>query len=73
MRLHKLKASESTGTYQIESPISEADILLMARQLANLTALHSSSSVAVRDSALPPPPATRHRYQLERHLPMFIL
>ena len=36
MRLHKLKASESTGTYQIESPISEADILLMARQLANL-------------------------------------
>ena len=36
MRLHKLKASESTGTYHIESPISEADILLMARQLANL-------------------------------------
>jgi DNA repair protein RadC len=36
MRLHKLKASESTGTYKIESPISEADILLMARQLANL-------------------------------------
>ena len=36
MRLHKLKASESTGTYQIESPISEADILIMARQLANL-------------------------------------
>lgn len=36
MRLHKLKASESTGTYQIESPISEADILLMARQLASL-------------------------------------
>ena len=36
MRLHKLKARESTGTYQIESPISEADILLMARQLANL-------------------------------------
>ncbi|MDU9041214.1 DNA repair protein RadC [Pseudomonas corrugata] len=36
MRLHKLKASESTGTYQIESPVSETDILLMARQLANL-------------------------------------
>lgn len=36
MRLHKLKASESTGTYQIEAPISEADILLMARQLAHL-------------------------------------
>lgn len=36
MRLHKLKASESTGTYLVESPVSEADILLMARQLANL-------------------------------------
>ncbi|WP_336316385.1 RadC family protein [Stutzerimonas stutzeri] len=36
MRLHKLKASESTGTYIVESPVTEADILLMARQLANL-------------------------------------
>lgn len=36
MRLHKLKANESTGTYQIESPVSETEILLMARQLANL-------------------------------------
>ena len=36
MRLHKLKANESTGTYQIESPVTETDILLMARQLANL-------------------------------------
>ncbi|HCF7328969.1 TPA: DNA repair protein RadC [Pseudomonas aeruginosa] len=36
MRLHKLKATESTGTYLVESPVSETDILLMARQLANL-------------------------------------
>lgn len=35
MRLHKLKAGESTGTYLIESPITEADILLMAQQLAS--------------------------------------
>ncbi len=36
MRLHKLKANESTGTYLVESPVTETDILLMARQLANL-------------------------------------
>lgn len=36
MRLHKLKASESTGTYLVESPVTETDVLLMARQLANL-------------------------------------
>lgn len=36
MRLHKLKASDSTGTYLVESPVTENDILLMARQLANL-------------------------------------
>ncbi|WP_312341207.1 RadC family protein [Stutzerimonas nitrititolerans] len=36
MRLHKLKATEPTGTYVVESPVSETDILLMARQLANL-------------------------------------
>jgi len=36
MRLHKLKASEPSGTYLVESPVTEADILLMARQLANL-------------------------------------
>lgn len=36
MRLHKLKASEPSGTYLIESPVTEADILLIARQLANL-------------------------------------
>lgn len=36
MRLHKLKASESTGTYLVESPVTETEILLMARQLANL-------------------------------------
>ena len=36
MRLHKLKASESTGTYLVDSPVTETDILLMARQLASL-------------------------------------
>lgn len=36
MHLHKLKASESTGTYLVESPVTETDTLLMARQLANL-------------------------------------
>ena len=36
MRLHKLKASDSTGTYLVESPVTETDILLMAQQLANL-------------------------------------
>lgn len=36
MKLHKLKANEATGTYLVESPITETDILLMARQLANL-------------------------------------
>lgn len=36
MRLHKLKASDKTGTYLVESPVTENDILLMARQLANL-------------------------------------
>lgn len=35
MKLHKLKAGEATGTYLIESPVSEADILLMAKQLAS--------------------------------------
>ncbi|EPL60220.1 DNA repair protein RadC [Stutzerimonas stutzeri B1SMN1] len=36
MRLHKLKGSDTTGTYLVESPVSETDILLMARQLATL-------------------------------------
>lgn len=36
MRLHKLKANESTGTYLVESPLTESDILLMAKQLASL-------------------------------------
>lgn len=36
MRLHKLKASDTTGTYLAESPVTETDIMLMARQLANL-------------------------------------
>lgn len=34
MKLHKLKAGETTGTYLMESPVTEADILKMAQQLA---------------------------------------
>ncbi|MGF0335001.1 RadC family protein [Ectopseudomonas toyotomiensis] len=36
MRLHKLKVNETTGTFLVESPVTETDILLMARQLATL-------------------------------------
>ena len=35
MKLHKLKAGEATGTYLVDSPVSEADILLMAQLLAS--------------------------------------
>ena len=34
MKYHKLIAGETTGTYGMESPITEADILQMAQQLA---------------------------------------
>lgn len=34
MRLHKLKASDIAGSYIIDSPVSESDILRMAHQLA---------------------------------------
>ena len=34
MKYHKLKAGETSGTYGMESPITEADILQMAQQLA---------------------------------------
>ena len=34
MKYHKLIAGETTGTYAMESPITEADILQMAQQLA---------------------------------------
>lgn len=34
MKYHKLQAGETTGTYVMESPITEADILQMAQQLA---------------------------------------
>ena len=36
MRLHKLKANDTTGTYLVDSPVTENDILLMARQLASM-------------------------------------
>lgn len=36
MRLHKLKASDKTGTYLVDSPVTENDILQMAKQLASL-------------------------------------
>ena len=34
MKYHKLRAGEETGTYAMESPVTEADILQMAQQLA---------------------------------------
>ncbi|MND26713.1 hypothetical protein D3C76_139800 [compost metagenome] len=34
MKYHKLKAGEARGTYVMESPVTEADILQMAQQLA---------------------------------------
>ena len=34
MKYHKLIAGETTGTYVIDSPVTEADILQMAQQLA---------------------------------------
>jgi len=34
MKYHKLIAGETTGTYVMESPVTEADILKMAQQLA---------------------------------------
>ncbi|BBT39693.1 RadC family protein [Pseudomonas putida] len=49
MRLHKLKASESTGTYMVESPVTETDILLMARQLANLRLRHGRALTSPKE------------------------
>ena len=34
MKFHKLRAGETPGTYVMESPVTEADILQMAQQLA---------------------------------------
>ena len=34
MKYHKLKVGEASGTYVMESPVTEADILQMAQQLA---------------------------------------
>ena len=34
MKYHKLRAGEDTGTYLMEAPVTEADILRMAQQLA---------------------------------------
>ncbi|ETK42790.1 DNA repair protein RadC [Pseudomonas fluorescens FH5] len=34
MKYHKLQAGETTGTYVMDSPVTEADILRMAQQLA---------------------------------------
>lgn len=35
MKFHKLKAGEAAGSYLVDSPVTEADILRMAHQLAN--------------------------------------
>ena len=37
MRLHNLKASDTIGTYLVDSPVTENDILQMAKQLASLS------------------------------------
>lgn len=34
MKYHKLRAGETSGTYVMESPVTEADVLQMAQQLA---------------------------------------
>ncbi|MDB1112822.1 RadC family protein [Pseudomonas extremaustralis] len=34
MKYHKLRAGEASGTYVMESPVTEADVLQMAQQLA---------------------------------------
>ena len=34
MKFHKLRAGEVAGSYLVDSPISETDILRMAQQLA---------------------------------------
>ena len=34
MKYHKLRAGEETGTYVMDSPVTEADILQMAQHLA---------------------------------------
>ncbi|EHY79628.1 DNA repair protein RadC [Stutzerimonas stutzeri ATCC 14405 = CCUG 16156] len=34
MKFHKLKAGEVAGSYLVDSPVSETDILRMAQQLA---------------------------------------
>lgn len=34
MKFHKLKAGETAGSYVVDSPVTEADILRMAQQLA---------------------------------------
>ena len=36
MRLHKLKASDTTGTYLFDTPVTERDRVMRARQLASM-------------------------------------
>lgn len=57
MRLHKLKAGEQAGSYLMEIPVTEQDILRMAQQLASLrlrkgAALTSPQSVFLHLQAL---------------------
>ena len=49
MRLHKLKASETAGAYEVESPVTEDDILLMAKQLASQRLRRGRQLTAPRD------------------------
>ncbi len=70
MRLHKIKAGETAGTYLIESPVTEADILLMAKQLASRRLRRGRQLTAPRDvfnhlQTLSAPPSIRPESPLQ--------
>ena len=60
MRLHKLKASEPSGTYLVESPVTEADILLMAPS-AGESAFASRTSTDLTEGRIQPPASAAGR------------
>jgi len=49
MRLHKLKASDTTGSYLVESPVTENDIQLLAKQLASLRLRKGRASTSPKE------------------------
>lgn len=54
MKYHKLKAGETTGTYVMESPVTEADILRMAQQLAMSRLSKGRALTGLKRSLQPP-------------------